>query len=157
MASGYVAGILGAMDFGFDRMKANLEGLSPEQLTKVPTGLKNSIAGLVLHAYGTEVGMAHRLSGQSVPDDVKSAYLLNQPQNPLPQPQGETIESLIGKMEKARGLLKAAVEKLTDADLDKEWEAANGRKMSYRFMLNLLPQHQGQHFGQIQMIKQLNG
>jgi uncharacterized damage-inducible protein DinB len=158
MQSQYLAAIMAALDFGYARMQSVLEGMTPEQLATAPAGLKNSAAALVLHTYGTEVNFAARLTGKQVPQDVKESYLLHIPHDPLlPQPQGETAQSLTAKMEQARAGLKAAFEQLTDADLEKEYEMPNGTKRSFRALVNLLPQHQGQHFGHIQYIKQLVG
>lgn len=157
MKSAYIAGVFDALEFGVARVKKILEGMTPEQLNTVPPGLKNSIAALVLHTYGVEANFAHRLAGKPTPDDMKIQYLLDQPQNPLPQPQGETAESLTAKIEQARALLQESFSQLAEEDLNADWEAPNGRKVPYKYLVSLLPQHQGQHYGHIQYIKQLIG
>lgn len=111
----------------------------------------------MLHTYGVETNFAHRLTGKATPDDLKVQYLLDQPQNPLPQPQGETAESLLAKIGQARALLQEAFSQMTEEDLSAEWEAPNGRKISHKYLVTLLPQHQGQHYGHMQYIKQLLG
>lgn len=157
MQSGFVAGISAALDFGVDRVKSAIAELNGEQVSRVPEGFKNSIAALVVHVAGVEMNFAFRLQGKTTPDELKAQYLLDQPQSPLPAPQGETGATLVAKMEQARNLLKAAFEQLTDADLNAEWEAPSGKKISYRYLLSLLPHHQGQHYGHIQYIKQMIG
>jgi hypothetical protein len=56
-------------------------------------------------------------------------------------------------MEKARASLMEGLGALTEADLDRELPMGPDRKVSIRFMVTLLPQHQGQHFGHMQMVK----
>jgi hypothetical protein len=155
MQSGYLTGITATLDFGLGRLKTVLEGLTPEQLTQVPAGLKNSIATLILHMCGTEINMAHRVTGKAVPVELKEALNLHLPQNPLPAATGETVASLLVKLDQARMLFKESISQLTDKDLEKEFEFPNGRKATYKYLCTLLPHHQGQHLGHIQYIKML--
>jgi uncharacterized damage-inducible protein DinB len=151
---GYVAGIAAALDFGFDRVKDLIKDLTPEQLEAVPAGYRNSIATLIVHTYGLEARLAYKLRGQEVPEAVAAELLLNLPRTEvLPAVTGETAASLTAKMEKARGLLFETLGTLTEADLDREFEFGPGRKVPIRYALALLPQHQGQHYGHMQMIK----
>ncbi|HEY8347046.1 MAG TPA: DinB family protein [Symbiobacteriaceae bacterium] len=157
MQSGFVAGIMAALDFGQNRIKEAIRDLSPEQLAAVPDGFQNSIATLVVHLAATEVNFAYRFRGEPVPDALRAEFLLDKPHDPLPAPEGETAESLIAKLDKARSVLTEAAERLTDADLDREWEGPGGRRMSVRLMLSILPYHQGLHFGHIQYLKRMIG
>jgi len=160
MQSGFVSGIMAALDFGLGRLKDAIRDLTPEQLAAVPAGdsFKNSIATLVVHLAGTEVSFAYRFRGEAVPANLEAEYLLDKPHHPaLPAPEGETAESLIAKLEKARAILSEAAAQLTDADLDREWQGPGGRKMTVRTLLAILPQHQGQHYGHIQYLKRMVG
>lgn len=157
MQSAFVAGMYEALSFGQQRMKAAFAGLTPAQLATVPTGLKNSIAMLVVHTAGVEVNFAHRLKGEATPDALKAEYLLDQPQSPLPVPQDETVESLVAKMDKARAMLQETLNQLADADMDREWVSPAGKAFTYRYLLSILPNHQALHTGHIQYIKMLNG
>lgn len=153
---GFVAGIAGALDFGSTRVKAVYAGLTPDQLTYVPPGLGNSIATLVVHVAATEVSFAHRLRGETVPDELKVEYLIGQGQNNmLPVASGETPETLTAKLEKARSIVLGALAGVTAADMDKTHEISGGRVITGRWMLSLLPNHQSQHLGQMQLIKRL--
>jgi hypothetical protein len=151
---GFAEGIAAALDFGFARVKDLVKDLTPEQLEAVPEGYANSIAALVVHTYGFEGRLSFAFRGQQVPDEVKEELLLNLPRTQtLPAVTGQTAESLIAKMEKARSLFMETLGQLKEEDLQTELEMGPGRKASVRFLLTLLPQHQGQHFGHMQMIK----
>lgn len=154
---GMVAGIAAALAFGQQRLKATIKELSPEQLTAVPAGLTNSIATLVNHVAGVEANLAHRLMGQTTPEELKAEYLLNLPQSPLPVAVGETVESLTEKMDRARSLLSGALANLSDADPTREIAMSGDRVATLRWLLALLPVHQAMHLGHIQFIKRLNG
>jgi len=149
----FAAQALGAVEFGKARLLAALEGQSPEQLAAVPAGFSNSIASLVVHIAGTEVTMAHGILGRPLPDDLKAEYLRDRPQNPIPQPAGETVATLTAKREKALGILRQALAGLTAEDVAREVPLGPNRSATVRWMLTALPNHQMQHFGQIQMIK----
>lgn len=155
MQTGFAAGIAAALDFGFHPVSGAIKELTAEQVAKVPEGFTNSIATLVIHMAATEINFAHRFQGKAVPDELKAEYLIDQPQKPLPAPQGETGATLVAKLEKARNLLKETIAQMSDADLDAEFEHPSGRKLSYRYLLSLLPHHQGQHYGHIQYLKRL--
>lgn len=156
MKSAFIAGMYEALSFGQQRMKAAVAELTPEQLAQVPNGMQNSIATLVVHTAGVEANFAHRFLGQETPADLKAEYLLDQPQSPLPAATGETVESLVAKMEKGRAILHEALSQLTDADLDKEWVSPAGKAFTYRYLLSILPNHQALHTGHIQYLKRLN-
>lgn len=154
---GFVAGIASSLEFGRDPLKRVLQELTPEQLVAVPSGLTNSIATLVVHICAVELSIAHRLQNESVSDTLKAEYLLNLPQSPLPAVTGETVESLFAKMDQSRAALAAAMSRLTAADLDREFHYSSERSATFRFLLALLPHHQGLHLGHIQYIKKLIG
>lgn len=155
---GFAAGIAAALDFGFARVKGFVKDLTPAQLEAVPAGYSNSIATLIIHTYGLEGRLSYSLRGQQVPEAVAAELLLNLPRTQtLPEVKGETAESLLAKMEKAHGLLLATLAELTEADLDREMPMGPDRKVQARYMLSLLPQHQGQHYGHMQYIKKALG
>ncbi|HEY3365590.1 MAG TPA: DinB family protein [Symbiobacteriaceae bacterium] len=154
--TGHVAGTVGPLEFGRQRLKATLEGLTPEQLSQVPTGLANSIATIAVHICATEANMAYRLMAQPLPDDLKAEFLLNKGGTGLlPEATGETVESLTAKMDRSREMLIQVLGRISDGELDRELEFTGGRHPTVRWALALLPNHQAQHLGQIQMIKKL--
>lgn len=151
---GYLEGIASALDFGFTRVKDLVKDLTPEQLEAVPAGFSNSIATLIIHTYGLEGRLSFTLKGQQVPEDVAADLLLNLPRTQtLPAVTGQTAESLLAKMEKAHGLLLETFSTLTEEDLKRELPMGPGRTVAAKFMVTLLPQHQGQHYGHMQMVK----
>lgn len=149
------------LEFGTRSLTGAIQGLSPEQLAQVPPGLGNSIATLVLHVAAVEVSIAHAITGREVPAELKPDFLLDQPHgpgSPLPQaPAGETAESLLQKLSRARGILTEAVGQLTEADLRRELPFFGKSMQPISFFLNLLPFHLASHYGQIQLIKRLLG
>lgn len=142
------------LTFGRERLFTTVEGLTEAQLHAVPAGLTNSIATLLLHLGGTEVGFAHLILGQTLSDELKSAYKRNVPQKPLPAAEGETLDSLKAKLAQSLGYMEQAMRSLTAADLDREI-ALGTRTLTVRELLKLAGNHQSQHLGQIQIIKQL--
>lgn len=148
-----VTGFWYAFTFGRTRFNRLLEGLTPEQVAAKPAGFNNSIAAVVVHVAGTEVLFAHRILGTEMPAELKAEFLLDQPQSPLPQPAGETVESLIAKLERAEGMIKEALISLKEQDLDRELKPGQ-QAYTVRWLLSLVAYHATNHFGQLQMIKQ---
>lgn len=151
---GFVAGVAADLEFGHQRLKAMLEGLTPEQLEKTPTGLANSIATLVVHIAGTEISFGYRLRGEKVPDELVRTYMLGPHEN-LNVATGETVESLREKLTQGRTILLETLAQQNNANLDDELPLGGDRTATRRWFLSLLPYHQATHIGQIQMIKKL--
>jgi len=151
---GFAAGIQAALDYGVTRLQGLLKEMTPEQLEATPAGYNNSIATLVIHTYGLEARLSYGFRGQQVPEDLAQELLLNLPRTQtLPVVKGETAESLLAKVEKSHSLFKEALATLTEADLDRELPMGPNRTVSIGYLLSLLPHHQGQHYGHMQMIK----
>ncbi len=151
---GFAAGIAAALEFGVTKAKDLIKDLTPEQLEAVPSGFSNSIATLIIHTYGFEGRLSFGFQGRKVPDDVAAELLLNLPRTQtLPVVTGQTAESLTAKLEKGHGLFLETLGQLTEADLDREIEMGPNRKVTIKFLLSLLPHHQGQHYGHMQMVK----
>lgn len=148
-----IAGLWYAYKFGRGRFDRLLAGLTPEQLAAQPAGFNNSIAALVLHVAGTEVGFAHMIWGEEMPADLQAEFLMEQRGSTLPQPSGETADSLTAKLHKAEGMIKEALAGLTAEDLDRE-VTPMGSAVTLRWLLSLVSYHATNHFGQLQMIKQ---
>lgn len=151
----YTRSVASALELGQQRVKTALRDLTPAQLAATIPGLTNSIATLVLHICGTEVGCAYMLMGKEMPAELAAEYQLDQPRSPLPVAAGETVESLLGKMERARAILLEALRSVSEADADRQIDFHAGRKVTVRWVISLLPHHQGQHLGQIQCIRKL--
>ncbi|MFO7273253.1 MAG: DinB family protein [Bacillota bacterium] len=145
--------------FGLRTIKGAIRDLTPEQLAFVPPGLANSIATLVLHIAATELIVAEHMSGRQAPDELRRAVLLDRytpaPGAPIaPADPGETAESLIAKLERARAEVLAVLEALTPADLERTFPfLPGGRPQPLTFFLHLLPFHIASHYGQIAIIK----
>jgi uncharacterized damage-inducible protein DinB len=146
-----------SLEAGQRRIFDLIAPLTPEQLEQVPAGLANSIATLVVHVAATELRMASRLRGPGaeIPAAQRAAYRLDLPQNPLPAISGETADTLRNKAVQARALLREAFAGLRAADLGRELAAGPDRTITPRWMLVMLPLHQVQHYGQMQMVRRL--
>jgi len=145
------------LEFGIRSVSRSVRDLTPEQLAFVPPGFGNSIAALLLHIGATEASVASLLAGREVPADVRQAVLLDRYQPAVGSPiaaadPGETTESLLAKLQRARAELVTALEELTEADLDRTLPFGD-KPMPVPFFLNLLPFHIASHYGQIQIIK----
>lgn len=153
----YVSGILTPLDFGRKRLQSLIEGLTPEQLAATAPGFANSIATLAVHIAGYEFVCAHRIAGTPVPDELKVAFLLDRPMNPLPVAEGETAESLVKRLEQSHSYLLEHLATVTGADLDRECAMGPERTATVRWVLGLLSYHQNEHLGQIILLKKLVG
>jgi uncharacterized damage-inducible protein DinB len=151
----YVAGAVSPLEFGRKRLQSVIEGLTPEQLAATFPGFANSIATLAVHIAGYEFVCAHRIAGTPVPDEIKTAFLLDKPMNPLPVAEGETAESLIARLERSRAYLLEHLAKVTAADLDRECALGPERTATVRWVLGLISYHQNEHLGQILLLKKL--
>lgn len=153
----YVSGILTPLEFGRKRLVSLIEGLTPEQLAATAPGFANSIATLAVHIAGYEFVCAHRIAGTPVPDELKAAFLLDKPMNPLPVAEGETAESLVKRLEQSHAYLLEHLGKVTEADLDREFPMGPERTGTVRWVLGLISYHQNEHLGQIILLKKLVG
>lgn len=156
---------LGSLDFFRPRLLTIIRELTPDQLSAQPTGFANDVATLCLHLAAVEVGLAHAILRRRLTPELLAEYKLDHPlAGPLPrkvapslaQAEGESAESLIAKLEKSRALLGEAMTAFTEADMDREFPINRETTATIRWALGMLPMHQAQHLGQIQMLlKQL--
>lgn len=148
-----VAAYLSALDMGRARLTAALQKMTTEQLTAKAAGFKNTVATLVVHIAATEVTFAYRILGQAVPEALLAEFPPHK-EELLPEITGETVESLVAKLDKSRGLLLESVKGLTAADLRREIAIGKERTATIEWLLALLPTHQALHHGHIGMIRQ---
>ena len=153
--SPYCLSVASALEMGQQRIINAIKDLGPELLAATVPGLTNSIATLVVHTCGTEVGAAYMLRGTPLPADLAAEYLLDKPRSPLPVAVGESVDTLLEKMRRARALLLEALSTISEQDADRQLDFHAGRQVTVRWVISLLPHHQGQHLGQIQCIKKL--
>lgn len=149
-----VAPFLYAMQFGRGRLARLLQGATPEQLATRPAGFKNSMAAVLMHVGAANVNFAHWMLGKPVPADLKAEFLLDQPESPMPQPEGETVESLQAKLDKSVGIVREAMATVKASDLERPVTIGGDTQVTMRWLLSLVAYHCSDHFGQLQMIKQ---
>lgn len=149
-----IGSVWNAVEFARTRTLDLIKEMSPEQLGQRPGQFRNSIAALITHVAATEVSFAHRFSGTEVPGDLKAEFLMDRQQPTLPQPEGETAESLTARLQKSGNLLKPVLEQLNGADLDRVITRPNGTQTTIRLMTTILSVHGMLHYGHMQMIKQ---
>lgn len=148
-----IAAYLAPLDFGLARLIATLQKLTTEQLTAKPAGFKNTIATLAVHIATTEINFAYRIQGKPVPEELLAEYPPHKEEF-LPEITGETVESLVAKLQKGRGIFLEVLKGLTAADLTREMPAGPERTVSVAWMLALAPYHIALHTGHIGMIRQ---
>lgn len=146
------------LTFALRSVKNAIRGLTPGQLDFVPPGLANSVATLVLHMAATEVSLGELLSGRRAPEDLRKAVLLDR-YTPAPGGQpiapadpGETVDSLVEKLDRARAFALEALEGLTAEDLGRSVTIGD-RPTPVPFFLKLLPFHMASHYGQVMIIR----
>lgn len=144
---------LGALDFGRGRLIAAIEELTPEQLSARPHPFNNDIATLINHIAATEVRFSHMIQGKPLSDELEAQFLLNQPQSPLPRPEGETVASLKAKLETSMQHVTEMLKNVSEEDFARVIPAGPDRSFTVQWMVALLPLHQQQHLGQIQMLR----
>lgn len=144
---------LGSLNFGRALLKGTIKDLTPEQLAAKPANFKNDIATLVVHIAATEVLFSHLIMGREIPESLAADYLLDQQGETLPRAEGETVESLISKLDAAFEYVHEMLKGLSEDDMPRIIEAGPGRKFSVRWMIGLLPMHQLLHRGHIQMLR----
>lgn len=148
------AAVWNVLEFGKPHLLKQIEGLTPEQLAARPAGFKNSLATLVCHVAGSEISFAHTLLGREMPQELKDEYWMGRDGEYLRQAQGETVESLTAKLEKARAILKEALATVRAADLDRVITRPSGVEVTVRWLLALIAHHASLHIGQMQMLRQ---
>lgn len=120
----------------------------------MPAGFRNSIATLLCHIAGSDMAFAHGLTGRTMSDELRAEYFLGRNDGLLIEPKGETKESLLAKLDKARAALKEALLQIASEDLDKTIERPNGMQVTLRWYLTVIGIHASVHIGHIQMVKQ---
>lgn len=144
---------LGSLDFIRPRLLQLIEPLTPEQLVAKPEGHNNSIATLCLHLAAAEVMFSHAIMAKRMTEELQNEYLLNMRSQTLPESSGETAASLTAKLEKSRSYVVEALSQVTEESLDREFPLGPERSATVRWALGLLPLHQAQHFGHMQLLK----
>lgn len=144
---------LGSLDFGRTRLKAALRDLPEEHLFIKPENFKNSIATLVNHIAAIEVSFSHRIMGKPVPEDLAARFLLDQSQQPLPEPAGVTMAELEDRLATSFQHVYEAFKTIQDEDLERLIPITDKWSYTVQWMMGLLPVHQFLHIGQIQMLR----
>jgi len=92
--------------------------------------------------------------GKEVPQELKDEFWMGRDGEYLRQAQGETVESLTAKLEKARAMLQEALATVRASDLDRVIRQPNGVEYTVRWLLALIAYHASVHIGQMQMLRQ---
>lgn len=150
-----VLGFWHVLEHGKVGLTNAVKDLTDEQLFEVPAGFRNNIATILIHVAASETGLAHALAGQEISPEVRAEYFIGRTDDGLLiEPKGETKASLLAKFDRARGNLKEALLKLTEADLDRTITRPNGMQLPMRQYLSIYAAHPALHLGHIQYVKQ---
>lgn len=153
----YLAAVAASVEFAKSRASRFIKDLTPEQLDAVPAPFKNSIATLVLHIAATHVSFAHSLRGAQVPAELAAEFKLDQEGELLPAATGETVESLLEKLERGTALLIETLGQIEDPQPEAEVPFGGEHTATNAFMLGVVTLHGHQHIGQILLLRQAIG
>ena len=134
-----------------------IEGLSAEQLNKVPAGFNNNIIWNVAHMISAQQGICYTRAG--VPIIVDDKYYT--PYRPDTKPTG-FVDS--AEVENIKELLISTVDQL-ETDLDKniftnypQWVTRYGVQIkNIEEAVSFLPFHDGMHIGYVMALKRVIG
>ena len=134
-----------------------IEGLSTEQLNKVPAGFNNNIIWNVAHMISAQQGICYTRAG--VPIIVDDKYYT--PYRPDTKPTG-FVDS--AEVENIKELLIRTVDQL-ETDLDKniftnypQWVTRYGVQIrNIEEAVSFLPFHDGMHIGYVMALKRVIG
>lgn len=144
--------------------KENVKDLTPEELTRVPDGLVNSVGTLLLHVAAAELWWIQEvLKGEKVPADIARQVGLDIDRGPdfsghLKQAEPRDVGYFFEKLDYARGITRELCLDLKSADLDtiKIGEREGRRfEVPVRWILYHVFEHEARHRGQTLMLKRL--
>ncbi|MGH2377683.1 MAG: DinB family protein [Candidatus Limnocylindria bacterium] len=127
------------------RLRAALEGLSADQLDRVPADGANSIAVLVTHTLGSESAWLHRAGGQEIPRERSKEFEVRN------AAAGQLLAAIDRADQDVAGLVRAAV----DAGLETVRQNPGGRQITAIYCLLHAAAHTAEHVGHAEVTRQL--
>lgn len=137
--------------------KQYVAGLTPEQLSWTPHPAVESIGTQLLHIAGVERSwIGEDIERRPMGEEWAAAFPLR---TNLPQVQGKPLEYFLETLDAVREETRAALSKLTDADLTREIvgleSPPDGDRFTIEWILYHLIEHEAHHRGQIALLKRI--
>ncbi|MFN2198649.1 MAG: DinB family protein [Anaerolineales bacterium] len=149
---------LGCLEDCRSRTLANLNGLSQAALDWRPRPGANSIASLLYHIAAIEASYVFEdlLQNQPFPPELDRVLLydVRTADGSLAQPEGESLESHLNRLAVCRHLLLEAYRSMSLADF-RQPRHLPAYIISAEWILHHLMQHEGEHRGQIESLRDL--
>jgi uncharacterized damage-inducible protein DinB len=128
-----------------DRLRKTIDGLDADALDKVPTEGANSIAVLVTHAIGSEMGWLHLAAGRAHERDRASEFVV----------RGRAPAELRGALDRAEVAAKELIRTAFGAGLETLRERPNARPVTVSYCLTHAIAHTAEHVGHAELTRQL--
>lgn len=126
-------------------IREEIAGLTPAQLAHVPWRDTSSIATLVIHTLGSEAEVWSIVAGRTTARDRPAEFTTT----------GNTVESLIARIDAADQLLDELARQIDRAALEKMWSRPNrDPQQGIQWLIQNFG-HAREHFGHLQLTKQL--
>jgi hypothetical protein len=128
-----------------ERLRKAIDGLDRATLDRVPTEGANSIAVLVTHAIGSEMGWLHLAAGRAHARDRASEFVV----------RGRAPAELLDALDHAGAAAKDLIEVAFGAGLETLRERPNARPVTVSYCLTDAIAHTAEHVGHAELTRQL--
>jgi uncharacterized damage-inducible protein DinB len=128
-----------------DRLRKAIDGLDAAALDRDLGPETNSVAVLVAHATGSELGWLHVAAGRVVARDRDAEF----------RTRGKSAADLTGLVERASRVVPELVAAALAAGLGTARTTGDGREVSAGYALVHALEHLAEHVGQIELTRQL--
>lgn len=127
------------------RLRAVIDGLSAEELDRVPAGGANSIAVLVTHTCGSEGAWLHRATGREIPRERAKEF----------EVRNAAAKDLLAAVDRADLAVSGLVQSAVSAGLDTVRENPGGKPLTAMFCLLHAAAHTAEHVGHAEVARQV--
>lgn len=128
-----------------ERLRKTIDGLDPDTLDRAPAQDANSIAVLVTHAIGSELGWLHLAAGRAHERDRSSEFAV----------RGRRADDLARVVDGADALANELIAAAFAAGLDTPRERPNARPVTVLFCVTHAIAHTAEHVGHAELTRQV--
>ena len=127
------------------RLRKAIEGLDPETLDRVIAPETNSIAVLIAHVSGSELGWLHLAAGREFKRDRAAEF----------RTRSKTAAELAAMIDRAARLMPDLVRGAIDGGLETVRRRRENEELTAGYSLIHALEHLAEHVGQIELTRQL--
>ncbi|MBI2324524.1 MAG: DUF664 domain-containing protein [Chloroflexi bacterium] len=127
------------------RVRQTIEGLDPDALDRRPTDGANSIAVLVTHMLGSELGWLHLAAGRAHERDRASEFAV----------RGRSPAELLRAVDEAERSAKELIQFAFEAGVETLRDRPGARPVTVSFCLTHAVAHSAEHVGQAELTRQV--